>query len=294
MMPSELEAHRRSAATEIGEISYIDYGEGPTALFVHGVFTNALFWRNVLASVGQQRRCIAIDLPAHGQTRTTDSWDLSLGGMAHALVALCDALDAGPVDLVANDTGGAVAQIFAATNSQRLRSFTLTNCDTQGNIPPPDFAPVVDLARQGALAEAVKGLSADLALARSDAGFGSGYERPDELPDEVLRAYLAPLAESDQRASELQRCIAQLEPGPLLAVEPQLKELEVPTLLVWGTGDPFFDLSWARWLRDTIPGVTEIVEIEGAKLFFPDERAADLVPHLRRHWDATTPRSPGA
>jgi hypothetical protein len=42
-----------------------------------------------------------------------------------------------------------------------------------------------------------------------------------------------------------------------------------------------------RWLRDTIPGATEIVEIEGAKLFFPNERAADLVPHLQRHWQAT-------
>jgi pimeloyl-ACP methyl ester carboxylesterase len=287
MMPKELEAHRRSAATEVGEISFLDVGEGPTALFVHGVFTNALFWRNVIAVTGEQRRCIAIDLPAHGQTRTTESWDLSLGGMARALVALCDAIDTDKVDLVANDTGGAVAQIFAATNPQRLRSFTLTNCDTQGNIPPQDFAPVVELARQGGLADVVKGLATDLSLARSDAGFGSGYERPLELPDEVLRAYLAPLAESDLRARELQRCVAQLEPGPLLAVEPQLKELETPTLLVWGTGDQFFDLSWARWLRDTIPGVTEIVEIAGAKLFFPDERAADLVPHLRRHWDAT-------
>jgi pimeloyl-ACP methyl ester carboxylesterase len=287
MMPNELEAYRRSAATELGEISYLDVGEGPTALFVHGVFTNALFWRNVLADTAARRRCIAIDLPAHGQTATTESWDLSLGGLAQALVALCDAIDPGRVDLVANDTGGAVAQIFAATNPQRLRSVTLTNCDTQGNIPPPDFAPVVDLARQGGLAAVVKGLASDLSLARSDAGFGSGYERPEDLPDEVLRAYLAPLAASDLRARELERSVAQLEPGPLLAIEPQLKELETPTLLVWGTGDPFFDLSWARWLRDTIPGVTEIVEIEGAKLFFPDERAADLVPHLLRHWDAT-------
>jgi pimeloyl-ACP methyl ester carboxylesterase len=287
MMPNQLEGHRRTAATELGDISYLEYGDGPTALFVHGVFTNAFFWRNVLPAVGTRRRCIAIDLPAHGQTRTTDSWDLSLGGLSQALVALCDGIGADQVDLVANDTGGAVAQIFAATNPQRLRSFTLTNCDTQGNIPPADFAPIVDLARQGMLADAVKSLATDLTLARSDAGFGSGYERPEELPDEVLHAYLAPLAESDLRARELERCVAQLEPEPLLAVEPQLKELDTPTLLVWGTADPFFDLSWARWLRDTIPGVTGIVEIEGAKLFFPDERAADLIPHLRRHWDAT-------
>jgi hypothetical protein len=50
-------------------------------------------------------------------------------------------------------------------------------------------------------------------------------------------------------------------------------------------------LRWAYWLRDTIPGVTEVVEIDGARLFFPDERAADLVPHLQRHWAAADRRA---
>jgi pimeloyl-ACP methyl ester carboxylesterase len=286
MKLNELEAHRRTATTELGAISYLDLGEGPTALFVHGVFTNAVFWRNVIGVVRSQRRCIAVDLPAHGQTATTESWDLSLNGLANSLTAVCDTVEIDGVDLVANDTGGAVAQIFAATNPHRLASFTLTNCDTQDNIPPPGFAPVVDLARQGGLADMVKQLAVDFDLARSDAAFGSGYERPQDLPDEVLHAYLAPLADTDLRAKELERCVAQIEPAPLLAVEPQLKELDTPTLLVWGTGDPFFDLTRARWLRDTIPGVTEIVEIEGAKLFFPDERADELVPHLLRHWHA--------
>ena len=70
----------------------------------------------------------------------------------------------------------------------------------------------------------------------------------------------------------------------MIAIEPLLTVLAVPTLVVWGTGDAFFDLSWARWLRDTLPGVREIVEIEDGRLFFPDERAAELVPHLRRFW----------
>ncbi|WP_158088667.1 hypothetical protein [Thermoactinospora rubra] len=48
----------------------------------------------------------------------------------------------------------------------------------------------------------------------------------------------------------------------------------------------FFESRWAYWLRDTIPGVTEVVELDGTRLFFPDERAAEFVPHLRRHWSA--------
>jgi hypothetical protein len=43
---------------------------------------------------------------------------------------------------------------------------------------------------------------------------------------------------------------------------------------------------WAYWLRDTIPGATSVVEIDGARLFFPDERATELTAALHRHWNA--------
>ncbi len=58
----------------------------------------------------------------------------------------------------------------------------------------------------------------------------------------------------------------------------------MPTLLVWGTADANFPVKWAYHLRDLIPGAREVIEIDGAKMFFPEERPEDLVPHLRRHW----------
>jgi hypothetical protein len=48
----------------------------------------------------------------------------------------------------------------------------------------------------------------------------------------------------------------------------------------------FFELSWAYWLQRIIPGVTEVVELDGARLFSPDERADALAPLLLRHWQA--------
>jgi len=30
-----------------------------------------------------------------------------------------------------------------------------------------------------------------------------------------------------------------------------------------------------------------VVTVDGARLFFPDERAMDLVPHLEQHWAAS-------
>ena len=53
---------------------------------------------------------------------------------------------------------------------------------------------------------------------------------------------------------------------------------------MWGTGDIFFGIEWAHWLQRLIPGVTGIVEVPGGRLFYVDERAAELVRALEAHW----------
>ena len=128
-------------------------------------------------------------------------------------------------------------------------------------------------------------LFADLDAAAKVA-FGNGYEHLDRVDPAVIRSYLEPCFGSLERAREFERMLSVMDDADLAAVTPQLRELTVPTLIVWGTGDAFFDVSWAYWLRDTIPGATRVVTVEGARLFFPDERPMDLVPHLEQHWAA--------
>jgi pimeloyl-ACP methyl ester carboxylesterase len=290
MQLTELQDCRHSIATRSGEISYIDTdsgGTGPVALFVHGIATNAYLWRNVIGALAGQhpggRRYIALDLPLHGQSPVTAGQDLSVAALAAGLEDFCDALGLTGIDLVANDTGGAIAQIFAARNPQRLASLTLTDCDTEGNLPPESFKPTVELARAGNLAPSAVALFADLDAA-AQVAFGTGYEHLDRIDPAVIRSYLEPCFGTMERAREFERLLAALDAGDLAAVTPQLRELTVPTLVVWGTGDEAFDVSWAYWLRDTIPGTTRVVTVDGARLFFPDERPMDLVPHLKQHW----------
>jgi pimeloyl-ACP methyl ester carboxylesterase len=285
MQLSELNAHRHTAATRFGEISYLDLGAGPTALFVHGIATNAYLWRHVMDALSGQRRCIAIDLPLHGQSPVTAEQDLSLTALAASLEDFCDVLGLAAVDLVANDTGGAIAQIFAARHPHRLATLTLTNCDTVDNLPPEAFKPMVELAAAGNLAPSAVAMFANLEAA-AKISFASGYEHLDQIDRDVIRSYLQPCFGTIERARQFERLLVSLEVGDLQAVMPQLRELTVPTLVVWGTGDVFFDVSWAYWLRDTIPGTTRVVTVDGARLFFPEERPMDLVPHLEQHWAA--------
>jgi pimeloyl-ACP methyl ester carboxylesterase len=282
---ASLDVHRATAPTPTGDISYIDVGEGPTALFVHGVGTNAYLWRNVVDRLHDHYRCIALDLPLHGRSPARPDQDFSLPGLARSVAGLCDALGLDDIHLVANDTGGAVAQLFGVADSERLRSLTLTDCETHDNVPPEPFRPTVDLARQGALAPGAPALLADLAMAR-DAVFAMGYEDPNEPGTEVVGAFLEPVLGTPGAARQFERLLTSLDPEHLLAIEPELSLFTVPTLVVWGTDDEFFPVRWAHWLRDTIPGVTRVVELEGARLFFPDERAAELAPLLHEHWAA--------
>jgi len=145
--------------------------------------------------------------------------------------------------------------------------------------------PAVLLARMGLLAPLATRLARDIPRARKRL-FGSVYQDITSLPEDIARAWLEPLAGTGESARQFQRLMTSLHARDLLAVEPALARLQVPTLIVWGTGDRTFRLKWAYWLRDTIPGATEVVEIDGARLFFPDERAGELTAALRQHWDA--------
>jgi pimeloyl-ACP methyl ester carboxylesterase len=281
-----LDSHRSQIDTRSGPASYIDTGgPGRAALFVHGGGTSSYLWRHVIAQLDGQRRCVAVDMPLHGQTPAAAGQDFSLPGLARFVADCCDALDLTDVDVVANDTGGAVAQVFATSQPERLNTLTLTNCEAHDNLPPKALLPGFLLARMGLFARLAPRLTRDIGRARKRV-FGSGYQDVTRLPEEVVRAWLQPLLGSKNSAREFQRWIVSQRARDLLAVEPALTRLEVPTLIVLGTADRFFRPKWAYWLRDTIAGATEVVEIDGGRLFFPDERADELTTALRRHWDA--------
>jgi pimeloyl-ACP methyl ester carboxylesterase len=286
---------RQVASLGCGDIAYIDHGDGngghdaPAALFVHGVLVNADLWRNVIWDVADVRRCIAPDLPAHGASPVSEGSDsagpdLSLNGLAEMLDELCEHLGLSQVDVVANDTGGAVSQVFAARFPERIRTLTLTNCDVHDNFPPEIFKPFIALAEAGEFGPMVAAMAADTGLARSEAGFGMGYAHPDELPDELLTSFLGPFVADQGRG--LERFLTASSAAELVAVEPLLADLHAPAQVAWGTADIFFEPSWADRLAHMIPGVERVTLVPDAMLFWPDERAADLVPLLRDFWEA--------
>jgi pimeloyl-ACP methyl ester carboxylesterase len=273
----------RSIDTASGRISYAEAGSGPVALFVHGVVLNKHLWRHQLAVLSDIRRCIAVDLLAHGDTEIEPSQDVSVTANANMLREVLDALRIDRVDLVGNDSGGGIAQIFAALNPNRVRSLTLTNCDTHDNWPPEAFKPFVDMAVAGGLNDTLNAMLADTAIYRSPGALGPAYERPENVSDEDIEVYLRPLVRTEQRTRDLQRFVAAFDHKHTVLIEPLLHQLQAPTFIVWGTDDIYFPVKWAYWLANTIPGAKPPVELTGARIFFPEERAEVFNRLLRDH-----------
>jgi pimeloyl-ACP methyl ester carboxylesterase len=277
---------RRSVQTASGRISYTEQGAGPVALFVHGVLLNGHLWRHQLAHLSDIRRCIAVDLLAHGDTEIAPDQDVSVTANANMLKEFLDALKIEQVDLVGNDSGGGIAQIFAASYPERVRSLTLTDCDAHDNWPPEAFKPFLAMAAAGGLRGTLDAMLSDKSIYRSPQALGPAYEHPERLTDDSIEKYLRPLVRSEQRTRDMQRFLAAFDNKHTLAVETRLKTLKAPTLIVWGTDDVYFDVKWSRWLADTIPGTRRRVEFKGARIFFPEERWAEFNKELRAHWQA--------
>ena len=273
----------QSIETASGRISYAEAGTGPVALFVHGVLLNKHLWRHQLAALSDIRRCIAVDLLAHGDTKIEPDQDVSVTANANMLKEVLDALRIDQVDLVGNDSGGGIAQIFAALNPGRVRTLTLTNCDTHDNWPPEAFKPFVEMTIAGGLRDTLNAMLADKTIFRSPGALGPGYERPDIVTDEDVEIYLRPLVRTEQRTRDVQRFVEAFDNKHTRAVEPRLRALRAPTLIAWATDDINFPTKWAHWLAETIPGAKPPVELVGARLFFPEERSDEFNRLLRDH-----------
>lgn len=284
-------ASRRFAEVKSGRIAYFERGHGPVALFIHGVPINGYHWRHVIDRAEHRRRCIAIDLMGLGYTEIGPAQDVSFTAQAQMIAEVLDALGLDKIDLVANDSGGAIAQIFAAHHPHRLTSLVLTNCDVHDGWPPPQVLPLMKHSRKGTLAPIFQPTLDRPDLARQRHARGESvplfrsYIDTSVLTDDVIRLYLQPLLSSPQRIDAFQRYWLGFDNAQTVAIHGALKTLQVPTLIVWGLKDIFFDVKWAYWLKDTIPGAKRVIEVEDGRLFFPEDRPDELAKPMLAFWD---------
>jgi haloalkane dehalogenase len=284
MNASDFHSTRQFTATPFGRIAHVERGAGPAALFVHGLPLCGFQWRETLDDLAPARRCIAPDLMGLGYSEVKPGQDISFESQAKMLAAFLDARDIAQVDLVGNDTGGGVSQIFAALNPDRVRTLTLTNCEVHDLWPNAMLQQFYGALKSGIVGESFKKMATDQGVASTM--LAAVYENTAVLTPETLDCYFRPFAESSERR-ELVRGFSEAlrNRDQLTAVSPQLKNLKVPTQVIWGEADTAFDTPASlEWLRTNLGNLRRITTVPRAKLFWPEEHPRLLSVLLKEFW----------
>jgi pimeloyl-ACP methyl ester carboxylesterase len=284
MNAAEFHSARRFITTPFGRIASVEQGTGPVALFIHGLPLCGFQWRDVLDDLSPLGRCIAPDLMGLGYSEIELGQDISFESQAKMLAAFLDAQDIEKVDLVGNDTGGGIGQIFMALYPDRVRSLTLTNCEVHDLWPNTMLQQFYGALESGIVAEAFKVMASDQEVAKSQ--LAAVYEHIERLTLESLDVYFRPFAESSDRR-ELVRGFADAlrNRDQLVAAAPGLRKSKSPVQVVWGDADTAFDEQGSlEWLHTNLGGLRRVITVPRAKLFWPEEHPRLLSTLLKDFW----------
>jgi pimeloyl-ACP methyl ester carboxylesterase len=220
-------------------------------------------------------RCIVPNLPL-GSHRTAmrPEADLSPPGLARLLADFLAALDLERVTLVANDTGGAISQITAASHPERIGRLVLTPCDAFENFLPPAFRPMQYAARvPGLLTAALQGMRL-APMRRLPIAFGWLIKHDPD--DALLGSWVEPFLGNREIRRDTVKVLKGISPRYTEEAAEKLRSFDRPTMLAWAKEDRFFKPRFAERLAETIPGA-RLEWIEDSYTFVSEDQPERLV-----------------
>jgi pimeloyl-ACP methyl ester carboxylesterase len=279
MSVSDALGERRTVETPAGTIEYRERGSGSPVVFIHGVGVNGDLWRRVAPQLAGEHRCVVPDLPwgAHSLPLRPDA-DLSLPGMARIVADFMAALDLDDVTIVANDTGGAVAQSLVGRHPERIGRLVLTSCDAFEKFPPTPQRYLEFTARSRALMWLVAWSVQFRVVQRLPTAYGWVTSRPIEPA--IMRSYTEPVRTNPGVRRDLTRLLRAVDTRYTYEAADALRTFDRPALVLWADGDKIFPREHGRRLAELLPqGRFELVP--NSRTFIAEEQPEHLAARVR-------------
>lgn len=232
-------------------IRYVEAGQGPTVILIHGLAASIYSWRKTILPVAQAGyRVIAYDNRGFGFS-DKPSRGYSNRDYVELLVGLLDSLQIHDAVLVGHSMGGAVAAETALDHPERVRGLVLVDAAGLG-VRWPFLLRVARWPLVSAVFERFRGRGMTARILKSL------YADPTRVTEEDVDQYYAPVVEPGFAHS----LRAVLESYRFDALRGRLEEVGVPTLVMWGALD--------RVIPPSL-GQDMVAHLEvGAFVLFPD------------------------
>ena len=131
--------HLRSVPIRGTRINYVDMGEGPPLVFVHGL---AGCWQNWLENIphfAHRHRVIAVDLPGFGESELPPE-DISIPGYGRFVDAFLGEIGVERAPIVGNSMGGFISAEVALSHPSRVEKLVLVSAAGLVTVPPRQLA----------------------------------------------------------------------------------------------------------------------------------------------------------
>ena len=263
-----------------GAIHYVDEGAGRPILMCHGNPTWSFLYRNVIGTLRDRFRCVAIDLPGFGLSDRPPGYGYTPAEQAAVVGELIRALDLRDLIVMGHDWGGPIGLSAACADPARVSGLVLGNTwfwpsDRRARV----FSKVMS---SRPLQRAI--LDRNLFVERV---LPAGVAR--SLSSAEMEHYRAvqPTAEARVAVAELPRQIVAARPWLADLARAVPRELGTKRVLVTF---PLRDVAFPA--KTVLPRMRaafsdlEVVELPGARHFFVEDAPRDVAAAITRRFGA--------
>lgn len=252
------------------EMAYLDIGEGPPLVCIHGSLNDYRAWTPVMKPLSVGRRLIVPSLRHY----FPEHWDGGDGKFTTAqhiadAIAFIEALALAPVDLIGHSRGGHLAFRLALARPELIRKLVLA--EPGGTMDETLMPPGADEGAPAAGSRAHVVRSSELIAAGDLEGglraFIDGVNGPGSW--DVL-----PAADRQMREDNAYTLLAQANEGRRPYTKAEAEALSPPTLFVGGGDTPGLLPIVLRALAANVPGArTTIIPDAGHSMFRQQPKA---------------------
>lgn len=211
------------------KIHYLSAGEGEVLLLLHGWPTSSWLYRNLMPTLAENNRVIAIDLPGFGQSDKNPEDSFSLNYYLRVLDEFLQKLGIEKISLAVHDLGGPIGLLWAVRNQQRVEKLVLLN-----TLVYPEMSYAVKIFGLATVTPLVNMWLAGPSGIRFSLRFG--VQQKEKLTKEVLKPYQEPF-QGKQARKALLKPIQRMSMKGFKEIEQKLPELQVPVRIIFGEND---------------------------------------------------------
>jgi pimeloyl-ACP methyl ester carboxylesterase len=269
-MPGE-PADATFAEIQDARVRFLDVGEGPAVVLIHGFASSLETWELVVPELEKGHRVLALDLKGFGWTDRPPG-DYSPAAQAKLVLGLMDERGIDRAAVVAHSWGASVALALALEAPDRVSRMALYDAWVYEEQLPSFFV----WSRADVIGEILVGLFYD---ERPDERMTAAFFNREAVSEELIEAVERSLERPGTKAAALEAIRGQEYED----VQHLYGQIQVPVLLLWGREDVVTPLAYGETLSRQLPGARLVVYPRCGH--FPmleaaSESTADLVAFL--------------